>query len=71
MRQQVFQNGFWRKQLFEIFDIEKPFASSDIKSKDLKTTRQLLSGPTVNLPLKRKRRRSISLNVYFSVSECV
>jgi len=73
MRQQVFQNGFWRKQLFEIFDIEKPFASSDIKSKDLKTTRQLLSGPTVNLPLKRKRRRrrSISLNVYFTVSVCV
>ncbi len=25
MRQQVFQNGFWRKQLFEIFDIEKPY----------------------------------------------
>ncbi len=57
MRQQVFQNGFWRKQLFEFFDFEKPFASSDIKSKDVKTTRQLLSGPTVNLPLKRKRSR--------------
>ncbi len=49
--------AFSQKLLFEIFDIEKPFASSDIKSKDVKTTRQLLSGPTVNLPLKRKRRR--------------